>query len=107
MDDEKLTSILKELRHELQRVLGERLYGVYLYGSRVRGEARPGSDVDVLVVIEGDFDYWELLEETGSSAYELSLKNDILISRVLVSKDDFQNRKTPFLMNVRKEATLV
>jgi predicted nucleotidyltransferase len=41
MNDEKLTSILNNLRTGLARRLGDRLEAVYLYGSRARGDARP------------------------------------------------------------------
>lgn len=35
--------------------LGDDLRGLWLYGSRARGETpRPGSDVDLLVIAEGD-----------------------------------------------------
>ena len=38
---------LKELQDYLAKVYGERLRGVYLYGSYARGDFRPDSDVDV------------------------------------------------------------
>jgi predicted nucleotidyltransferase len=34
--------------------LGSELRAVWLYGSRARGEGRPESDVDLLVIAEGD-----------------------------------------------------
>lgn len=36
----------------VERVLGSKVSGVYLYGSAVFGGLRPGSDLDILVVIE-------------------------------------------------------
>ncbi|MCY3746574.1 MAG: nucleotidyltransferase domain-containing protein, partial [Acidobacteria bacterium] len=37
----------------LRNSMGDRLLGVTLYGSVARGEARPDSDVDLLVVHRG------------------------------------------------------
>ena len=37
----------------LRRQLGVRLRAVVLFGSRARGDARPDSDIDVLVVADG------------------------------------------------------
>ena len=41
--------LLKEIKVRLSAAYGERLRGVVLYGSQARGDARPDSDVDILV----------------------------------------------------------
>ena len=51
--------------------------------------------------------YSEMLRLSSDLAASLSLENDVVISRAFVSKDQFENRKTPFLMNVRREAVPV
>jgi predicted nucleotidyltransferase len=101
---EKLDSILLSLRVGLENLLGGQLSGVYLYGSHARGDARPDSDIDVLVVLEGDFDYSQMLELTSDLAWKLSLENDTVISLVFVSKAQFERVDTPFLLNVHRES---
>ena len=44
---------LAEARQHLARLYGERLRRVILFGSQARGDARPDSDIDVLVVLAG------------------------------------------------------
>jgi predicted nucleotidyltransferase len=107
MADRAVASVLPELRAELQRLLGERLEGVYLYGSRARGEARPDSDIDVLVVVRGGVDYGALIEATSEVVARLSLQHDVVISRAFVSAERFAHEQSPFLMNVRREAVAV
>ena len=47
--------VLDRLLRLLRLEFGERLRAVWLYGSRARGESpQPESDVDVLLVVEGD-----------------------------------------------------
>lgn len=107
MDDEKLTRILHDLRTGLAHRLGDRLEAVYLYGSRARGDARPDSDIDVLVVLRGEFDYFKTLDQISDLAWTLSLDNDVVITQVLISKEKYSQKNTPFLMNVHREAVLI
>ncbi len=107
MPDEKLHRVLQELKRELKRILGEQLDRVLLYGSHARGEAHAGSDVDVLVVLKRPYQYGELIRLTSEIIAELSLDYEIEISRVFVSKERFEREKTPFLINVRREAIAI
>jgi predicted nucleotidyltransferase len=46
--------LLADIKRRLVAAHGRRLRGVVLYGSEVRGEARPDSDLDVLVLLGAD-----------------------------------------------------
>jgi predicted nucleotidyltransferase len=107
MASEKLADILSSLRTGMEDLLGDQLVAVYLYGSHARGDAQPDSDIDVLVVLNGEFDYFNIVERTGKLAVELSLENDTVISMVFISKEKFTHKMSPFLMNVREEGILI
>lgn len=104
MDARNLSALLKEIQTELSRLLGDQLEAVYLYGSHARGDAHPGSDIDVLVVLRKEFDYFQQLEMTSDLFWKLSLENDIVISRVFISEKQLSKPDTPFLVNVQREA---
>jgi predicted nucleotidyltransferase len=104
MPEEKLRQILRELREGLIQILGDHLVNVFLYGSRARGDARPDSDIDVLIVLNEDFDYGEVLSRTLDLTAALSLEYDVVISRAFVTRERFEHEMSPFLMNVRREA---
>jgi uncharacterized protein len=100
---EEVRAILLELRGRLEDLYGERLRGLYLFGSYARGEAEPGSDLDVLVVLDEVGSYWEEIERGGSITAELSLEHDVTISRIFVSGAEWNGGDTPLLRNVRRE----
>jgi predicted nucleotidyltransferase len=102
--DDVLTSALQDLRQALDELLGDRLGELLLFGSRARGDARRGSDIDVLVVVDGEFDYADLMRRTSRVAARISLEHDVVISRVFVSRAQYESGRSPFLLNVRREA---
>jgi predicted nucleotidyltransferase len=99
--------ILKKLKKGLLQIYGDQVDRILLYGSRARGDERPDSDIDILVVLKDDFNYSEMLRLSSDLAASLSLENDVVISRAFVSKEQLEHRQTPFLMNVRREAVPV
>jgi predicted nucleotidyltransferase len=99
-----LYQILESLRFHYYLILGDKLERIYLYGSQARGDASPGSDIDILIVIRDEFDYFDMMSKTSDITWRLSLENDVVISRVFISKSKFDQENTPFLMNVHREA---
>jgi uncharacterized protein len=103
MTHSQLPRIRSKLRSGLIRLLGRKVEGIYLFGSQARGDADETSDIDVLVVLNIDFDYFEMVESTGALAAKLSLDYDTVISLTFIKKVDYIKQYSPFVLNVRKE----
>ncbi len=99
-----LNDLIAELKIELDGVYGDRLKGLYLYGSYARGEEDDESDLDILVVLEQLDRYAAEVNRTGELTSDLSLKYGITISPVFVRETEWLHGDTPFLSNVRDEA---
>ena len=95
--------LLQELKEALYQVYGERLCGLYLYGSFASQDQDTESDVDIAIVLKEFRDYWEEIQRTGSIVSELSLKYDVSISPIRIREMDWVQEDSPFLNNVRKE----
>jgi len=95
--------IVSELRKGLERLYGSKLVHLILFGSHARGDAEPGSDIDVLVVLRGEVNSGEEINRTGGIISELSLENDVVISCIFMDEYRFLHRNGPLLRNVRKE----
>jgi predicted nucleotidyltransferase len=103
----KIQKILKKLKKELLRIYGESVESIILYGSRARGDARDDSDIDILIVLNKDFNYSEILRLSSQLISSFSLENDVVISRAFVTKTQYDKLQSPFLMNVRREGVPV
>lgn len=101
--NEKLRVILTELRRRFEALYGPRLVGLILYGSQARGDAEPGSDIDVLVVLAGPVQPGEEIGRTRKIVAGLSLAYDEVIACVFVSTEQFEHEQSPLLINVRRE----
>jgi predicted nucleotidyltransferase len=78
-----------------------------LYGSPARKDAAVGSDIDVLCVMKSPIRSSDLINRTSKDTAEISLKYDIVISRVFVNREDYDSACNPFMMNVHKEELVI
>jgi len=97
-----LRPILGETEAALRRIYGDRFRGLVLFGSQARGKAGPGSDVDLVLLLEESSGARERRRYSQTVA-ELSLRHDTVISLVPMAVEEFRSGRTPFLLNVRRE----
>ena len=76
-----------------------------LYGSEARGDARPESDIDVLILLDGEHRNLKHEDELSGELYEIELATGVLVSPMIMLRKQWENRpfKTPFYVNVMNE----
>ncbi len=76
-----------------------------LYGSEARGDARADSDIDLLILLEGDKRDLKRESLISGALYDLELSTGVLISPMIMLRKQWENRpfKTPFYINVMNE----
>ncbi len=92
----------------LEKVLGDNLLELRLFGSKARGDARKDSDVDVLIIISsGD---WRMSDVVYGIATDILLETGVCISPKVISRKEYDHlcdMGNPFLKNVVREGVTV
>ncbi len=94
---------LVDARRRLAGLYGDRLVRVVLYGSQARGDARDESDVDVLVILRGPINVVAELKRLTDLKLDLLEKYEVYVSLQPFTEADYQQRRSPLLINVHAE----
>jgi predicted nucleotidyltransferase len=103
----EIKPILDELKRAFEAIYGDRLVKLVLFGSQARGDAEPGSDIDVLVVLRGPVNCCEEIKRTSEANADMCLEHAVVIQRVFVSDEQFDAGERSLFRNIRKEGVLV
>ena len=95
--------IVEQIKQAIQKT--EPTATAILYGSEARGDARADSDIDLLILLEGDKRDLKRESEISGALYDLELSTGVLISPMIMLRQQWENRpfKTPFYINVMNE----
>ena len=108
--DDQMKIMLSELAELLHQVYGKQLKAVILYGSVARGTNTNDSDVDIMVLVDGDAaelrEYDERLYDVST---DISLKYLKVFSIIDISYLEYQKWKqiSPFYRNVSEEGVVL
>lgn len=102
MDDIAI-QLANRVKTHLIKTYGEKIKDVILYGSHIRGDATPHSDIDILVLVDNSVDPFEVRRSLSDILFDTLLESGELISVVVLPEDLFKNYNYPFMLNVKKE----
>lgn len=97
------SEILKRIKETLQRVAPEAQSIVY--GSQARGDFRPDSDIDLLIIIDKERLSVKEEQQITMPLYEIEIETGVPISPMIVLKKNWEKRpfKTPFQIDILNE----
>lgn len=99
---------LQRISSELRMRFSDRIKGIYVFGSRVRGDHSEWSDLDILVIVK-DKDI-NLEKEIIEIFTEERLKTGIPFAPVIKDIKTFEREKelnTPFYQDILREGIMV
>lgn len=101
-----LDIICKKVADCYKKIYGDKIRGIYLYGSYARGDFDEESDIDFAAIVEGekprrDEKRLRLIDETA----EIGMDYDVFISPKVISAEYFDKYfpELPYYRNILKE----
>jgi predicted nucleotidyltransferase len=98
-------SALKELKARLQDRYPKNLVALKLYGSKARGEGKPESDIDILIIVKERTAAFD--EDTINIVCDVLNQYEVFIETVTMTENAYQEAldlQMPFALNVEREA---
>ena len=99
-----LQALLNETTAGLRDIFGEKLDSVILYGSYARGDYRPYSDVDIMLISSlPDKEIRAQNTQISEIVGEMCIEHDVTISVSVRSMDQFKPQSLPYHKSIVTE----
>ena len=101
-----LSEILKRYVENVHRIYGEKLKTVILYGSYARGDFRPDSDIDIMILVDlPDDEIRSRGHALSDLTFNYNFDNNLKIMPIVKNLEHFNKwlRAYPFYNNVKNE----
>ena len=102
----QLQNLLKEYADKIQKIYGNHLSQIILYGSYARGDYRDDSDIDIMILLDiSDLEIKKYRHSLSDMTYDFNWDNGLNIKPIAVSEYHFNKWRDayPFYNNVYQE----
>jgi predicted nucleotidyltransferase len=98
--------LLQEIKRRLAEAYGSHFRGVVLYGSVARGDDRPDSDIDVLLLLDKPATTWQEVKTANEALMPLMLEIDRIIDVMPVDIHRYERGAAPLYVNAQREGIM-
>ena len=107
MKSSSLKQITTRVKEKFTSLFQDDLISLVLFGSQARGDAMSDSDIDILVVLREKQLRDSKREAVIDFIADICLEFGVLVSCIYVSKVQFDDEKSPLLINIRREGIVL
>ena len=101
-----MQNLIKQYVNEIKQIYGTHLRQIILYGSYARGDFRPDSDIDIMILVDlSEEEIQKSRDRVSDFTYDFNMDYDLLIMPVVKGMAHFKywSEAYPFYQNVEKE----
>ena len=105
-----MRNLIEQYIAEIKKIYGVHLRKVILYGSYARGDFRPDSDVDIMILLDiSDLDLKIYSQQLSYMTYDFNLDHNLDIKPIAKSEKHFRKWMVnyPFYANVDREGVVL
>lgn len=98
---QKIANVMRNLFPEARTLL---------FGSQARGTADQSSDIDLLILLPDTYtghDFVRRRSQIVSHLYDIEIEDGVRISPLVLIKSMWENRTTPFSINVNRDGIIL
>ncbi len=101
-----MQSLLEKYVIEIQKIYGNHLKQIILYGSYARGDFKADSDVDIMILLDiSELEIKSYRQRLSDMTYDFNMDYNLEIRPIAKSEEHFRKwvDNYPFYANIRKE----
>ena len=83
-----MQDLIEEYVEAIKKIYGSHVRQIILYGSYVRGDFRPDSDVDIMILVDmSDLELKAYAQQLSYMTYDFNMDNDLDIKPIAKSEE--------------------
>ena len=105
-----MQSLIEQYIAEIKKIYGTHLRKVILFGSYARGDFRPDSDIDIMILLDmSEVALKAYSRQLSHMTYDFNLDNDLDIKPIVKSEEHFKKWVVnyPFYATINKEGVVL
>lgn len=107
---QKMQILMEQYVSEIKKIYGSHLCKIILYGSYARGDFRPDSDIDIMILLDmSDLGLKAYSQKLSYMTYDFNMDNDLDIKPIAKNEEHFRKWSVnyPFYANIHKEGVVL